>query len=181
MNELTIKIFDQFAELSYKGPNNALVNKIVDIADLHAVFKDNVNHDTGDLAVFGDGVIGVRRIISRGDKMFVLVNAINPCVDMTFDGSPIKHVYFPSLIMAVHLTKPGRKYRVDKSKTVILAHEHNLIDGNSQLYRFPFCNVHQGVGRICWGRIEIPMLDTPGQSIGVLQIFMQGDMNNVPF
>lgn len=183
MGAVQINLNDGFAEIKYQSDGETK-NKLIDIDDLHSVFKDNVDMDTGDLGVWGDNAIGIKRVISRGDKHWVLVDAVNPCVDVNYHTSSgsenlYKDVYFPSLMMALHLTKSGAKYSVEKKKSFLLCHHNMLLTNKDQLYKFPFGNVYKdGMGRVCWGDVPVPRLENFSQAIGVLQMFLTGTMNS---
>lgn len=178
MEAVNIRIDQGYAELQFEK-DGITENKIIDIDDLHSVFKDNIDYDSGDLGIWGDGAIGVKRLISRGDKHYVIVNAINPVVSVEYYGKTIKNMKFPSLLMAVHLTNSGKRFKVNKQKTFIMAYENMIIKDTDPMYVYPFTNVWQeSMGKICWGRIEVPNLDNFSQCIGVMQMFIQGDMNN---
>lgn len=178
MGAVKISIEDGYAELEIEE-NGVKENKIIDIDDLHSVFKDNVDYDSGDLGIWGDGAIAVKRLISRGNKHYVIVDAINPVVTVSYRGKTIKNMKFPSLLMGVHLTNNGKRFKVDKHKTFILAHENMIVKDSDPLYVYPFTNVWENsMGRICWGQIGVPDLDNFSQAIGVLQMFLQGDMNS---
>lgn len=178
MGAVQINMSDGFAEIKYED-NGMTKNKLIDIDDLHAVFKDNVDYDSGDLGVWGDGAMGIKRLISRGNKHWVLVDAVNPCLTTNFGRSTIKDMYYPSLLMGVHLVADGTKYRANKQKTFIFAHENMLLSDKDQLYFFPFGNAwSNGMGRICWGSVQLPALDNFSQALGVMQMFLQGTMNS---
>ena len=174
---IQINLQDGYAEISYRD-NGIRQNKICDIDDLHAIFKENLDYDSGDLGIWGNNCIGIKRLMSRGDKHWVLVEAVNPIVSADFRGKVYKDVPFPSVLMGVKLIRDGVRYRVDKDRSFALTHENNLVLPNAQLYKFPFSNVFaEGMGKICWGQIDVPRLDTFAQAIGVMQIFLQGTMN----
>jgi hypothetical protein len=176
-NAVKIVLQDGYAEISYED-NGITKNKVVDVDDLHTVFKDNVDYDSGDLGIWGTNVMGIKRLISRGDKHWVIVEAINPLVTTTLGNTTHKDVPYPSLLMGVSLIKEGTRFRVDTNKTFILAHQNMITNSNDNLYDFPFSNVWQDtMGRICWGNISLPKLDSFAQSIGIMQIFLQGVMN----
>ncbi|MDD3412552.1 MAG: hypothetical protein PHY47_00985 [Lachnospiraceae bacterium] len=175
---IQINLNDGYAEISYKESNGIKQNKIVDIDDIHSLFKENIDYDSGDLGIWGSNCIGIKRLISRGDKHWVLVEAVSPIVTVSFDGKEYKNVPFPSVLMGVKLVKDGIRYRVDKDRTFALCHENNLVLSSAQLYKFPFSNVfNEAMGKVCWGRIDLPKLDSFAQAIGVMQMFLQGDMN----
>lgn len=174
---VNIRIDSGYAELQFQK-DGVTENKIIDIDDLHSVFKENIDYDSGDLGIWGDGAIAVKRLISRGDKHYVLVNAINPVVTTTFRGTTIKNMKFPSLLMAIHLTNSGTRFKVCREKTFILAHENLIVKNSDPMYIYPFTNVWENsMGKICWGQIQIPDLENFSQGIGILQMFIQGDMN----
>lgn len=178
MKDLTIKLFETFGELSFREESGALITKVVDVADLHAIFKDNTNHDTGDLPVVGTDAMGISRVITRGNKLFVIVSANNPCFSVNINGENLPNVYYPGLLMAVHVTKVGNDYRVDDNKTIIVAYKHMIAGKETQLYQFPYANVYDGISNICWGYQRIPRLTSPGQAVGILQLFLTANMNN---
>lgn len=172
-----ITLQDGYAEITYDD-RGVTKNKVVDVDDLHTVFKDNVDYDSGDLGIWGTNVMGIKRLISRGDKHWVIVEAINPLVTTTLGSTTHKEVPYPSLLMGVNLIKESTRFRIDINKTFVLAHQNMITNSADVLYDFPFSNVWpDSMGRICWGNISLPKLDSFAQSIGVLQIFLQGTMN----
>jgi hypothetical protein len=191
---LELHIKDGYAEVK-TTENNIKKSKIIDLDDLHSIFKENVDTDTGDLGLYGDGSIGIRRIISRGSKSWVLINAINPCIDVKFVGgtpgrgdTPYKNkvtdregvlfekVFFPNLIMGLKLNKTGKKYKIQNS--FMMSHEDYLMDGKQTMLQFPFANVYSGdQGAICWGSVQLPQLTNVSQCIGIMQMFLGDEMN----
>jgi hypothetical protein len=178
MEAVNIALQDGYAEVSYLE-RGVRQNKIIDIDDLHGIFKDNVDYDSGDLGVWGENAMGIKRIISRGDKHWIFVEAINPLVTTQLGSSTFKNVPYPSILMGVHLSRNGVKFRVDKERTFVVCHQNMLLTGADQMFKFPFSNVwaDTAMGKICWGSINLPQLDTFAQAIGILQMFLQGTMN----
>lgn len=176
---ITINLRDTGAEVKVTRDGRT-TTKLVDLADIQNIFKENTEYDSGDLGLIGKGAMGIKRIISRGNKHCVMVHAIDPIIDVAFTGvsKKIENVYHPSLIMGIFLEKDDERYYVDADKTCLLAARNMILTPEDQLYYFPFSNVYtDSMGKVCWGNNRLPELDNIAQSIGILQMFLYSVMN----
>ena len=176
--KLTIELEDGRATVTSKV--NGLTNrKLVSLSDVQNVFKDKTEHDTGDLPVVGQNIVGIRRIFSRGDRGYVLANGVGLQRNLKYGGNGETvhpNVHLPGILLAFKYEKRDGKYQI--LDTHAFGHEGVLFDESNQLYVFPFGNVYGGNNcRVCWGSVNREQLDAPGQAIGLLEMFVGSSFN----
>jgi hypothetical protein len=208
---IEIKVLKDYAEVAYQQPgSNKQVRKIVNVSDIPALFETKVTYDSGILPLFGQqNAYGIQRIIQKDNSIIVLVQAINPYVNIlhtqdseldtgtridlgighiTIPHSDIveykgdytcyKNVYFPNLLMSLHLQKNSQG-RFQLGGSGLLGFKDPFLTDETDLYDIPFSNTHKGGshGGICWGDERV-VIDSLSQSVGVIHRFLGSVMND---
>lgn len=154
--------------------------KIIATSDMPGIFNQRSVHDTGPLGLLGKNVIGVHRVIERGNKVFVFVNGQELIRNITGYQRSFREVKLPGMLMVVALEKEGSSYSVDLYECRIFSYESILYGDNKQLLYFPpFGNVFEN-SKICWG--SVPFEENAGYSKQVapslLELFVGSGFNN---
>lgn len=205
---IEIKLLKDCAEVTYKETDSKVVRKIVSLSDIPALFETKINYDSGILPLLGkQNAYGIQRIIQRDSGIIVLVQAINPYVNVRhtelahfsksmkenlgigenpiLENEVIKEngdhyiyegVYFPNLLMSLHLKPKNGKLAVYSSG--ILGFKDYFITEDTQLYDLPYSNCYRGGshGGICWGNTPLEITSV-AQAIGGIQAFLGSIMN----
>ena len=80
---IEIKILEDYAEISYKESGNKTVKRIVGVSEIPNLFDTKISFDSGILPVFGkQNAYGVQRIIQRDNSYIILVQGINPFLNV---------------------------------------------------------------------------------------------------
>lgn len=207
---INIKVLKDFAEVSYQQTGSAKqITKIIGVSEIPALFETRITYDSGILPVFGPvNAYGIQRIIQKDGSLIVLVQAINPFINVLHtenrwlndeekedlnishlsgtmsqsvtdhgDNYLYKNIYFPNLLMSIHLKKQ-RNGNFAMCKSGILCFEDAFVSEATQLYDFPFSNIYSGstFGGICWGDQEV-RIESLAQCVSGLQTFLGSTMN----
>lgn len=157
----------------------SMTSKVTDIGGVMRLFKDQTEHDTGDMPIIGENCVGIRRIYQRGNRGVVLVNGVNLTRDIyyTRNERTYRNIKLPSLLMAIKFQKDGNRYRIND--TYLFAHSNIITGERDTLYVPPFGNVYDdSTCRICWGSAQPNRLDSLSQTVGVLDLFIGSGFNN---
>lgn len=83
-------------------------------------------------------------------------------------------VPFPALVFYFEAGKAGS---VTVSKCYAVK-EENMLNETSRLYQYPFGNVYQGNGNICWGNISLPEINKLKDFDQLPEIFFSSSTND---
>ena len=157
----------------------SMTSKVTDIGGVMRLFKDQTEHDTGDLPIIGENCVGIRRIYQRGNRGVVLVNGVNLTRDIYYNrnDTTYQRIKLPSLLMAIKYQKDGNRFRVNDC--YLFAHNNIITGDRDNLYVPPFGNIYDdSTCRICWGSAAPGQLDSLSQAVGVLDLFIGSGFNN---
>lgn len=172
---INIKVLKDCAEVSYQVPGTTKHQvKIIGISEIPGLFDSKINFDSDLIPLFGtENAYGIQRIIQKDNKIIVLVQAINPYLNIlhtnlsniAFDDRQklnISHIKKDSLDICeakgdvfcyknVHLPNLLMSIELIKSSsenwkvgnTGLLCYQDQFITKNTQLYDFPFSNIYR--------------------------------------
>jgi hypothetical protein len=173
---IEIKVLKDYAEVAYQQPGTSkYVKKIIGVSEIPALFETKITYDSGILPVFGQqNAYGVQRIIQKDNALIVLVQAINPYVNVLHtekatlseeDRNSLGISHIKTLNNEIIESKNGhncykniyfpnllmslflKKDRYGKfsvANSGILGFQDPFITENTQLYDLPYSNIYRG-------------------------------------
>lgn len=181
-----LKITTSGIKAEFQGTNGRKVFKNIGLQSMSRILNKDSEFDTGFLPLYGRNYMGIKKYIKLGDKEIVFIEG-SPCnrtvkyYNRNIDNpnQDLLNVRFPGLIMAVvcNVEKSGALKVVN---TRLFATQGPVLRDSDQLYRFPFGNVYQPDGRICWGSAshEQQKIKNLTQAGSLLDTFLFSRMNS---
>ena len=120
------------------------------------------------------------RTLSEGQKEKLGISHISLDPDSYVkdedDYAVYKNVYFPNLLMSLHLKQGTNGYTLGSSG--ILGFKEAFITDQTQLYDLPYSNLYRNGthGGICWGSTELK-IQSIAQSVSAIHSFLGSTMN----
>lgn len=172
---INIKVLKDCAEVSYEMPGTKKKQtKIIGISDIPGLFDTKVLFDSDILPLFGtENAYGVQRIIQKDNQIIVLIQAINPFINIlhtnqtdlnaqTRERLGIPHIKTKFAdytkkhtdgICYKNIYLPNLLMSIQLKKdsregwklhnTGLLCYRDQFITDNTALYKFPFSNIYR--------------------------------------
>lgn len=150
-----LKITSSGIKAEFKGTNGRKIFKSIGLESMSRVLNRDSEFDTGFLPLYGRHYMGIKRYIKAGDKeiLFIEASPANRLVKYGSNSKEITNVRFPGLMMSVMCVADSRG-KLKVKDTRLFSTVNPILRESDMLYRFPFGNIFQPDGRVCWGNIE---------------------------
>lgn len=154
MSGVVMEFIADGIKVSYDGTNGSTVQKIIDPESLVDALSKQVKFETG--------------LLPKGTKYFKHMEHMDLIVieypghirQIQFKGGSTFTVPIPPTVHFIHLNMERNQYKFAGSRCFCLVQP--LISPATDLYMFPYGNVHSG-GDVCWGSIQLPAVkELPG-------------------
>lgn len=149
-----LEITNNGIKAQFESESGSKIFKSIGLQSLARVLNKDAEFDTGFLPTYGKDYIAIKRYIKMGDKeiLFIEASPANRTVNHRDDGE-FPRVRFPGLLMAV-TCRVKNDGTLEPRDTRLFATHGPLMRDTDRLFKFPFANVHQENGSICWGSIN---------------------------
>ncbi len=137
--------------------------------ELAKIFFDNVHDFELETPVLPKGCIYYGKQVNG--NTFVVLEREKQQSNVYYETTELKNVGFPKLILGVEVNEGKIQ------KTLLAAVKDIVITKNTELYYYPFSNVHHNF-HICWGNYMMHQIEELFQLGSLVDVFLSLKMND---
>ncbi len=178
---ITLKVTNNGIKAEFHGRRGQKIYKNIGLGSLARILNKDSEFDSGFLPVYGRHYIAIKRYVKMGDKEIIFIEASPANRDTKYSGisgGEVKNVRYPGLLMSV-ACRVNSDGTLSPRDTRLFATCGPILRDTDQLYKFPFGNVSDSNGSICWGGIDVFRgIKNLTQAGSLLDTFLYNRMND---